>query len=119
MVPRCVPRNAESATASTGIPVLDHSKNHTDTPALPFCHLLLKARKPKNSAYLTEVRTLGDHVRLRRLEMGLTQPQLAALLGVDKMTINNWETVRQTPSLRLTPLLIELLGCVPFKNPLR
>ena len=35
--------------------------------------------------------TVGDHIRLRRLQLGLSQPKLAAIIGVDPNTVLNWE----------------------------
>ena len=42
-------------------------------------------------------KTLGQRIRKRRLEMGLKQVDLAALLGVNKGTIVNWEKDRNKP----------------------
>ncbi len=39
----------------------------------------------------TEPKTLGEHHRLKRIDMGLTQPQLAAKLGVARQTVERWE----------------------------
>ena len=35
--------------------------------------------------------TLGEHLRLKRIDMGLTQPQLGATLGVGWQTVERWE----------------------------
>ncbi len=51
--------------------------------ALPFCSIHLTARKPRKP--LTVLNTLGDHIKKRRLELGLLQRQVAGLLGVDEM----------------------------------
>jgi ribosome-binding protein aMBF1 (putative translation factor) len=38
-----------------------------------------------------EVKTLGDLIRKRREDAGLTQNKLAKMLGVDHMSVINWE----------------------------
>jgi len=84
---------------------------------LPFCHWVLKAEKPKDSAYPRHLATIGDHLKARRLDLGLTQGQLAAMLKVDETTINNWETGKRRPTIKLIPNLISLLGIAPFGQP--
>jgi hypothetical protein len=44
---------------------------------LPFCHVGLSAKKPKSEAYPTALRTYGDHLRAKRLDLGLLQKQAA------------------------------------------
>jgi DNA-binding XRE family transcriptional regulator len=65
---------------------------------LPFCYLIIKARiRPypyrwKCTQVLPkEPKTLGDHIKRRRLELHLFQSDLAKRFGVDIMTIGNWE----------------------------
>gem|GEM_PF-1929932 len=54
-------------------------------------------------------RLLGERIRAARLKAGLTQPQLAELLGVSKGIISRWETGLARTSLdRLTPLAEKL-----------
>jgi DNA-binding XRE family transcriptional regulator len=80
---------------------------------LPFCHISLKARKPKNSAYPTDPKTLGDHLRQKRLDLGMTQKGVADRIGVDEATIYNWEANRKHPAGRLIPRIIQFLGYCP------
>lgn len=58
----------------------------------------LQGRKPRSSAYPKDLKTLGDHIRQRRLELGLTQLELAEKLGVSEATVVNWETNRGMPN---------------------
>jgi transcriptional regulator with XRE-family HTH domain len=54
-------------------------------------------------------RLLGQRIRSARLKAGLTQPQLAELLGVSKGIISRWETGLARTSLdRLAPLAQKL-----------
>jgi DNA-binding XRE family transcriptional regulator len=43
-------------------------------------------------------RTLGERIKKWRLEKGLFQRDLAKLIGVDEMTIVNWEKGRTKPT---------------------
>jgi len=80
---------------------------------LPFCHLKLTAEKPRNSSYPKEIKTLGDHIRARPLELGPLQKQAAVRLGATLPSILNWEKNRSVPSLRFVPKIIEFLGYDP------
>lgn len=40
----------------------------------------------------------GKKIRQLRRKLGMTQPQFAALVGVTKMTIINWEQERRKPT---------------------
>jgi DNA-binding transcriptional regulator YiaG len=45
-------------------------------------------------------RTIGDHVRKRRLAIKLLQKGVAAQLGVDKTSVFNWEANASNPEIR-------------------
>jgi len=81
---------------------------------LPFCHVTLRGRKPRDPAYPDELRTLGDHIRKRRLDLGLLQREVADQIGVTVFTIRNWERGRTRPAVRLMPAIIRFLGYIPF-----
>ena len=89
-------------------------EQHNLRVALPSCHIQLTGRKPLPPAYPRQLNTLGDHVRKRRLDLGLLQREAADKLGVDAMTICNWEINRTSPQLRLIPRIITFLGYVPY-----
>lgn len=82
-------------------------------PALPFCGRHLRAPKPIDPAYPTELLSLGDHVRKRRLDLGLLQREVAQQIGVDATTVFHWETGVTTPRLRIVPGVIRFLGYDP------
>jgi DNA-binding XRE family transcriptional regulator len=75
--------------------------------------MTLKAQKPLNSAYPLELRTLGDHIRKRRLDLKLFQKEVARLIGVDEVTIWNWENNKVKPTHWRLPKIIKFLGYVP------
>jgi transcriptional regulator with XRE-family HTH domain len=82
--------------------------------ALPFCCPTLRAQKPLPAAYPKELNTLGDHVRKRRLDLGLTQKQVAREIGAHVTSVRNWEGNATTPALRFVPGIVRFLGYVPF-----
>jgi DNA-binding XRE family transcriptional regulator len=86
------------------------SPYQTRTPALPFCHFALKAQKPRDPNYPNKVRTLGDRLRAKRLDLGLYQKDVAALLGVTEDTICYWENNRVKPSKKLAQTITQFLA---------
>ncbi|MFA6198546.1 MAG: recombinase family protein [Patescibacteria group bacterium] len=87
------------------------------TPALPFCNLKLKSPKPLDRAYPTELSSIGDHIRKRRLDLGLFQREVALRIGVDKTTVFNWEAGTASPNLRAIPGVVRFLGYDPRQAP--
>lgn len=57
--------------------------------------------------------TLGQHLRKRRLDLGLLQRDLAARLGVGVMTVGNWELGKEQPGIRHTAAILAFLGYDP------
>jgi transcriptional regulator with XRE-family HTH domain len=61
-----------------------------------------------------EPRTIGDHIRRRRLALKMFQKDVAAEIGVDVTSIRNWETNAATPEVRYMPAIIGFLGFNPL-----
>jgi transcriptional regulator with XRE-family HTH domain len=80
---------------------------------LPFCHAHLNGSRPLPRAYPQVLLTIGDHLRKRRLDLGLLQREIADKLGVTESTVTNWELNRTTPALRFLPHIITLLAFDP------
>jgi transcriptional regulator with XRE-family HTH domain len=59
---------------------------------------------------------IGEHIRKRRLDLGLLQLEVATMIEVTESTIWNWEHGTE-PELRHMPKIIEFLGYVPFECP--
>jgi len=57
--------------------------------------------------------TMGDHIKKRRLQLGMGATQLAALLKVSKDTVYNWEKSRRVPMVHLIPKITQFLGYTP------
>ena len=55
-------------------------------------------------------RTLGERIRERRLELGLSQAQLGRLFGVGRATIYRWESGKAPPPRRVRNELMGWLG---------
>ena len=60
--------------------------------------------------------TLGDHLRRRRLELGLYQKDVAVQIGVTASTIWNWEH-GWTIDLKYIPRVIQFLSYNPIPCP--
>jgi transcriptional regulator with XRE-family HTH domain len=83
------------------------------TAALPFCHATLKAKRSLPETYPTELKSIGDHIRKRRLDLGLLQRDVAGRIGVDEGTVWAWESNRNHPKIHVMPRVIAFLGYVP------
>ena len=59
------------------------------------------------------IRSVGDRIRKHRLENGVTQAEVADLLGVTETAVGNWETNKTTPSARSLSRVAMLLGYEP------
>lgn len=84
-----------------------------DMVALPFCQIVLKAKKPLSPAYPKSLNTIGNHIRKRRLDLKLTQKQVAEKIGVSETSLMTWERNQHSPNLRFIPKIIEFLGYLP------
>jgi transcriptional regulator with XRE-family HTH domain len=71
------------------------------------------AKRPPKREYPKQLVTLGDHIRKRRLDLGLFQKDVAVTIGVDTMTICNWEKNQGAAQFRFIPRIISFLGYVP------
>jgi len=88
--------------------------SRTNRDALPFCHRVLTATKPRSLQYPKELKTLGDHIRKRRLDLKLFQRQVADQIGVTESTIFNWESNETSPQVHHLPKIIRFLGYNPL-----
>ena len=66
--------------------------------------------------FTSKLVTLGDHLRRRRLELGLYQRDVAARFNVTTSTVWNWENVGSV-DLLFIPRVINFLGYNPISQP--
>jgi transcriptional regulator with XRE-family HTH domain len=72
---------------------------------------------PKKPGYPKTLVAIGDHIRKRRLDLGLFQRQVAARIGVDEASVWNWEKGGMKPEIRYLPGVISFLGYNPLQEP--
>ena len=81
---------------------------------MPFCHAHLKGPRPLPRSYPQVLAAIGDHLRKRRLDLGLLQREVAERLGVTESTVTNWELNRTKPAFWFLPGIIRFLGYTPW-----
>jgi transcriptional regulator with XRE-family HTH domain len=84
-----------------------------DIPVLPYCRIVLKAQRPFPPTYPKSLKTLGDHLRKKRLDLKLLQKEVAERIGTSETSVFHWENNQTEPSLPFIPKIIEFLGYVP------
>lgn len=82
---------------------------------MPWVPIRLKCLKRGES--LPEFKTLGEHVRKRRLELGLALKEAGKLLRTDERSVINWEKGRTVPAVYRLPAIIRFLGYSPVPQP--
>ena len=83
---------------------------------MPFCKVSLKSSKPLPPSYPREVKTIGDHIRRRRLDLKLNLTEAAAVMGVCSESVTRWENNREQPAARTVPKIIKFLGRTPYSD---
>src|SRR5262245_32783882 len=96
-----------AAGASTFISFLT---NLPPPVAFPFCTVRFRLPKPP---YPEALRTIGDHLRKRRLDLCLRQREVAELVGAKRQTLAGWETQGLRPASDLLPRVLEFVGYEP------
>jgi len=70
-----------------------------------------------NPSYPAELSSLGDHLRKRRLDLGLLQSEAAVQIGVTADCVSEWEGGRSRPDAPLVPKVMDFLGYCPYIPP--
>lgn len=73
----------------------------------------MNAEKPKSLQYPTILNTVGDRLRARRLDLGMLQKDVAAIIGVTVDTICYWENNRVRPSAAFNPKIRNFIAKQP------
>jgi DNA-binding transcriptional regulator YiaG len=84
-------------------------------PFLPIGLVHLNYRLPKPVE--PEPVTIGDHVRRRRRELGMSQREAAAAIGIHRDALGRWEIRPVLPNVWLMPAVIRFLGYNPHPEP--
>lgn len=58
--------------------------------------------------------TIGEHLRKKRIDCGLTQAELGKILKVSLDSITFWENNRSEPQIKYYPRITEFLGYDPI-----
>jgi transcriptional regulator with XRE-family HTH domain len=95
------------------------SRIPTDQGCVALLRLVpLRLKAPKPTATDFEPRTLGEHIKRRRLMLKMTKRQAAVRLGVGPETVRHWESGEtNSPSVVRIPAILEFLCYDPFVEP--
>jgi DNA-binding transcriptional regulator YiaG len=74
---------------------------------------LVSLREPRQVSARELPGTIGEHVRERRLALGLTQADAAARIGLTRDGLTKWETGLREPGYARMPAVISFLGYNP------
>ena len=64
----------------------------------------------------TELNTLSDHIRAKRMVQHILQRELAEILDVSTDTVTNWEQKRSEPHYHHLPAITKFLGYALIKH---
>ena len=87
---------------------------------LAFRDRVIRVQIPKASVYrrlaraiVDEPKTLGEHLRRKRVDMGITNVQLAQILRVAYQTVEKWEHNRVPVGPKSRAKVVAFLGYDP------
>jgi len=114
-------------TRATGRSGLDAECTGIDAPDRPNFHIcrgsvgfpkyrLSLPLRIYPKGYILQPKTIGEHVRKRRMDLGMLQREVAVKIGATGSSVYNWERGTE-PELIHIPKIIKFLGYVPFECP--
>ncbi len=80
---------------------------------MPFSRYDKQAKRPDPQGYPQEPKTIGEHLKKRRMDLGLYQAEAAQLIGVSEDCFCYWENERNQPRLYQYPAIIRFLEYYP------
>jgi DNA-binding XRE family transcriptional regulator len=89
---------------------------------LGFCEIEISVPGLKFRAgkkYPASLTTLGDHIKRKRLDLGLWQKDVAERIGVSIDSITFWENNRSQPQIQFYPKIIKFLGYYPLPQDMK
>jgi len=114
---RSAARRASSTTCALAVDQVHvPDRDRPSSPPLPFCTARRHASW-RPHAYPSDINHLGDHVRGRRLDLGLQVRDAATQMGVHSTSVTNWERRRRQPSCGHLSAVIRFLGYDPRPIP--
>jgi transcriptional regulator with XRE-family HTH domain len=94
----------------------DDYNNRMGIPALPFSAMAYRVPKPKGDKYPRQLLTIGDHIRKRRMDLGLLQSDVSKIIGTKSIdAVRNWELGKEQPQIHHMPEVIKFLGYIPIQ----
>jgi len=69
---------------------------------------------PQQRGFIDIPTTVGEHIRKKKMELGLFQTDVARMFNVSAGCITYWENNRSEPQINYYPLIIEFLGYFPL-----
>lgn len=94
----------------------DNMATHEWTCVAMLQPVVKSIKRKIKSAYPKKLKTLGDHIRKRRLDLKLEQQQVAKILKITESTVWNWEKNRVNPRTKYYPYIMEFLGYCPYES---
>jgi DNA-binding XRE family transcriptional regulator len=71
-------------------------------------------KKPLKQSYPLHSKTIGEHIRKKRIDNKQTQLEVSMIIGIKENTLTTWEVGRWVPQVHHYPTIIEYLGYYPF-----
>ncbi len=81
---------------------------------MSFHRLSFSGLLPKQKGYSTELKTVGDHIRRKRMDEELTLSEVGGIIGVNNNTLTSWSLHDVYPMIRHFPGIIKYLGYAPL-----
>src|SRR5438874_5067579 len=88
---------------------------------LPLCDRILRTSRkeflPLHNRGIpvpTQPTTIGGHLRRRRMQLEIFQPEAARMLGVSTVTLSRWECDKIYPTCDFHQRIVTYLGYDPF-----
>jgi len=79
---------------------------------LAFFGVELKTVRPSQSIENPQV--IGEHIKNRRLQLKMTQADVAKVFDICEDSMTGWENSRSKPQIQIYPKIISFLGYNPF-----
>ncbi|WP_113664336.1 recombinase family protein, partial [Pedobacter nanyangensis] len=99
-------REGNSCTESEPLNTISSTIHHS------FFHR--NSHKSAKKNYPLAPRTIGEHLRKKRIDLGLTQAELGKILKVTPDCITFWENNRSEPQIKYYPSIYRFLGYHPI-----